>query len=72
MHDGRFNTLEEVVDFYDQGVEPNSTNISPEMFHRSSSNGHIINLSPQDKKDLVAFLKALSDPSFVTNPDYRP
>lgn len=71
MHDGRFNTLEEVVDFYVQGVEPNSTNISPEMFHRTGANGHIINLSPQDKKDLVAFLKALSDPSFVTNPDYR-
>jgi cytochrome c peroxidase len=72
MHDGRFNTLEEVVDFYDQDVEPNSPNISPDMFHRTGANGHIINLSPQNKRDLVAFLKALSDPSFVTNPDYRP
>jgi len=72
MHDGRFNTLEEVVDFYDQDVEPNSPNISPQMFHRTGANGHIINLSPQNKRDLVAFLKALSDPSFVTNPDYRP
>lgn len=72
MHDGRFNTLEEVVQFYMDGVEPNSTNISVDMFHRTGANGHTIALTLQEKSDLVAFLKALTDEEFVTNPNFRP
>lgn len=51
MHDGRFKTLEEVVDFYDKGGIPNRNldeAIKP------------LRLSAQDKLDLVEFLKALS------------
>lgn len=74
MHDGRFKTLEEVVEFYMNGVEPNSTNIHPDMFHRDPSdpNAHKINLSNKEKSDLIAFLKALSDDEFVNNPAFRP
>ncbi len=72
MHDGRFATLEEVINFYTTGVNPNSPNISPDMFHRTGANGHIINLTSQEKSDLIAFLKALSDEEFVTNPAFRP
>ena len=51
MHDGRFKTLEEVVDHYDKGGIKNKyldERIKP------------LKLSERDKSDLVAFLKALS------------
>jgi len=51
MHDGRFKTLEEVVDFYDKGGIPNK-NLDKAM--------KPLKLTDQEKKDLVAFLKALS------------
>ncbi|HEV3332075.1 MAG TPA: cytochrome c peroxidase [Bryobacteraceae bacterium] len=51
MHDGSLKTLEEVVDFYDKGCTPNK-NLDPNIKK--------LNLTDQDKKDLVAFLKALS------------
>lgn len=57
MHNGVFGTLEEVVDFYDAGGGnglgmrlPNQT-LSSEPLH----------LTKQDKRDLVAFLEALTD-----------
>lgn len=51
MHDGRFRTLAEVVDFYDKGGIPNK-NLDETM--------KPLKLTDQDKKDLVEFLKALS------------
>lgn len=48
MHDGRFKTLEEVVDYYDKGGHPNPQ-LDEEM--------HELKLSDQDKADLVTFLK---------------
>ena len=65
MHDGRFATLEEVINFYSDSVKANSTNIDNLMFDRGS---HIANLSDQEKDDLVAFLRAITDSSFVNNP----
>jgi cytochrome c peroxidase len=51
MHDGSLKTLEEVVDLYDKGGIPNK-NLDPNIKK--------LQLSDQEKKDLVAFLKALS------------
>ena len=51
MHDGRFQTLQEVVDFYDKGGIPNK-NLDKTM--------KPLKLTDQEKTDLVAFLKALS------------
>lgn len=51
MHDGRFKTLEEVVDHYDKGGIKNKY-----LDERMKP----LHLSKQDKSDLVAFLKALS------------
>jgi cytochrome c peroxidase len=51
MHDGRFQTLEEVVDFYDKGGIENK-NLDKTMKK--------LNLTAEEKKDLVAFLRALS------------
>jgi cytochrome c peroxidase len=51
MHDGAFVTLEEVVDFYNQGGGT-ASNKSPKILK--------LNLTKQEKKDLVAFLRALT------------
>ena len=51
MHDGAFKTLEEVVEFMDQGGGSNP-NLSPLV--------KPLNLTAEEKSDLVAFLKALA------------
>jgi len=51
MHDGSLKTLEEVVDFYDKGGIPNR-NLDKSIRQ--------LHLTAEEKKDLVAFLKALS------------
>ncbi|MER3425233.1 MAG: cytochrome-c peroxidase, partial [Nitrospiraceae bacterium] len=51
MHDGVFKTLEEVIDFLDKGGGPNP-NLSPLM--------KPLMLRPDEKTDLIAFLKALT------------
>jgi cytochrome c peroxidase len=51
MHDGSLKTLEEVVEYYDKGGIPNK-NLDERMKK--------LNLTAQDKADLVAFMKALS------------
>lgn len=63
MHDGRFNTLMEVLDFYNEDVQSRSPNIDPGMgqFHGG------LNLNLQNKMDILAFLNTLNDPSIVTD-----
>ncbi len=51
MHDGSIDTLEEVVEFYNQGGQPNPF-LDPSMFP--------LNLTEQEKADLVEFLYALT------------
>jgi len=67
MHDGRFTTLDEVIDFYSEGLQPSAT-IDPLM--KNIDNGGV-QLSASDKADLKAFLLSLSDPSFLSNPNFQ-
>ncbi|UTW61222.1 c-type cytochrome [bacterium SCSIO 12741] len=67
MHDGRFETLEEVIDFYNTDVKDSPT-LDKIMKDHGIAGG--LNLTNQEKADLVAFLKTLSDPSFKTNPAF--
>ena len=64
MHDGRFATLEEVVEHYNSGVRP-SASLDPIMTKPGKETG--LNLSPQQKADLVAFLHTFTDPVFLTD-----
>lgn len=66
MHDGRFQTLEEVVMHYSFQVKHSST-VDPLM--KKVSQGGLL-LSPQDRADLVAFLKTFTDTTFLKNPAY--
>ncbi len=65
MHDGRMQTLEEVVDHYNSGGVPSST-IDP--FMKYSSGG--LMLQPVQKEALLAFLHTLTDTAFVENPAF--
>lgn len=66
MHDGRFKTLEEVVDHYNSGLQASST-LDPAL---EQTRGTGLRLTDQDKKDLVNFLKTLTDTELTTNPEY--
>ena len=61
MHDGRFATLEEVIDHYISGGHL-SINANP--------NVRKLDLQDQDKKDLIAFLNTLTDSTFINNPRF--
>ncbi|MBL7683485.1 MAG: hypothetical protein JNK00_08985 [Flavipsychrobacter sp.] len=70
MHDGRFKTLEEVVEFYDHQVHIGVKNIDPVMLKPGKEDG--LNLTPLQKKQLVAFLKTLTDDDFINNAEFKP
>ena len=62
MHDGRFATLEEVIDHYNSGGHY-AINLD--------SNIRPLGLSEQNKADLIAFLKTLTDTAFVNDPRFQ-
>jgi cytochrome c peroxidase len=64
MHDGRFNTLDEVVDHYN--LVTNSSTLDGSFQQQLPYNG--LNLSQNDKSALVAFLKTLTDYQLINNP----
>ena len=63
MHDGRFSSLEEVVEHYSSGLNYSST-VDPLMKKLHMGGLHLTN---QEKQDLINFLKTLSDTDFITN-----
>ncbi|WP_298238689.1 cytochrome c peroxidase [uncultured Algibacter sp.] len=63
MHDGRFATLEEVINHYSEGLKQSST-IDP-LMKKVAQGG--VQLSVQDKADLKTFLLSLSDYEFINN-----
>jgi len=70
MHDGRFNTLEEVLDHYDSGIK-NSSTLSPlivEADNRGAAAARRISLhlTAAEKAAIIAFLHTLTDRDFVT------
>jgi len=67
MHDGRFTTLEAVVNHYSEGLQ-NSPTIDS-LMKKVAQGG--VQLTPQEKADLVAFLRTLSDPDFTNNPAFQ-
>lgn len=66
MHDGRFSTLEEIVEHYNSGLKPSAT--LPAELERTREKG--LQLSEEDKKALVAFLKTLTDDDLVSDSRY--
>ncbi|MEM1296192.1 MAG: MbnP family protein [Verrucomicrobiota bacterium] len=63
MHDGRFSTLEEVIEHYDSGVQRTAT-LDPNLAKHPPAG---LELSPADKSALIAFLQTLTDTRFLTS-----
>lgn len=89
MHDGRFKTLREVIDFYDEGVQLHK-NLSPFLqngyfkeetfvFGGQTFTDEIfvpdgtvrkLNLTKDEKENLIEFLKMFTDKNFINDPRY--
>lgn len=67
MHDGRFHSLEEVVDHYSEHIRASAT-LSPFLQASSDMSGEkSLRLNPLEKKDLISFLHLLTDSTFITD-----
>jgi cytochrome c peroxidase len=70
MHDGRFKTLQEVVDHYSDHV---AESVSLSTFMRGESNqlnGKTLKLLPKEKRQIIAFLNMLTDSTFISDPRF--
>jgi len=67
MHDGRFKTLEEVVEHYNSGLQ-NHPNLDPHLHNGNQPKQ--LNLSEEEKSALVAFLNTLTDEKLVADARY--
>jgi cytochrome c peroxidase len=88
MHDGRFNTLREVIDHYDHGIINNPqlsyrlrdipqsvisnvpVGVLPEDVDFSMYPPQSLNLTEIEKRQLEAYLRAMSDPVLLNHPKY--
>jgi cytochrome c peroxidase len=61
MHDGRFRTLEAVIDHYDHGIQRNAQ-LDPNLAKHPTTG---MKLRAEDKAALIAFLKTLTDRRFA-------
>lgn len=67
MHDGRFETLEDVLDHYTDGILASSSLSN----HLIMENGKLgLPLTKTDKQNLIAFLHSLTDYEFIANPGF--
>jgi len=69
MHDGRFKTLEEVLDHYSDHVQMASPNLDNNLIQGLNNPpfGTHMDLTATEKKQVLAFLKTLTDDKFVTD-----
>ena len=66
MHDGRFKTLDEVIDHYSHSIE-NSANL--DFFLKDGNNQPLaMNISPDEKRALIAFLNTFTDNTVAADP----
>jgi cytochrome c peroxidase len=78
MHDGRFTTLEQVVEHYNSGIKPHRNldwrlRATEELKGQQITTGKplVLNLTAVEKKGLVAFLKTLTDWEYVNDPRFN-
>lgn len=68
MHDGRFETLDEVIEHY-------STNLSPDpnldtLLRDEDGNPLVLNITDEEKAAIIAFLGTLTDQQMITDPNF--
>lgn len=68
MHDGRFDSIEQVIDFYSEGVQVNrNTDVLMEFAAQGG-----VRLNKAEKEALIAFILTMTDSSLITNPELVP
>ena len=68
MHDGRFATIEEVIEHYSSGIQ-NHPNLIPPLVNDNGQVGHF-NFTQEEKEALVAFLNTLTDDQMLNDEKY--
>lgn len=68
MHDGRFTTIDQVLDHYNEGGHASPT-VDP--FMKFTSPDMTLGLSPTKRMQIKAFLNSLTDDEFLTNPAFQ-
>ena len=74
MHDGRFETLEEVLEHYDSGIKTSST-LSPLIIEADNLDtddveGISLNLRADEQTAIIAFLHTLTDHQYLHDPKF--
>lgn len=71
MHDGRFATLEEVLDHYNEHVNINRNDIDLLMQDTNNdTKSAFLALTKEEKEAIIAFLKTLTDEHFIHNTSF--
>ncbi|MTI39934.1 cytochrome-c peroxidase [Fulvivirga lutimaris] len=71
MHDGRFATLEEVIDHYSKGIKISASldsRLKDSIIFKDEKYG--FHFSDEEKANLLKFLNTLTDHDLITNPRY--
>lgn len=66
MHNGQFQTLDQVLEHYRSGVKWSST-VDPLLIQNGTPG---IPITDSEKSKLIAFLKTLTDESFIRDPRF--
>lgn len=73
MHDGRFNTLEQVMEHYNSGIHVSET-LSPLIMEANNTTTNHkrlgLNLTKNEQQAIIAFLTTLTDKQFINNPKF--
>ncbi len=71
MHDGRFATLEEVIEHYSTGVQPH-VNLNDRLTVELTTGGTPFNsnMTAEEKNAIVAFLHTLTDEAMINNESF--
>jgi len=70
MHDGRFSSLEEVLDHYNEHIQQSPTLSSFLVNVSNKSGGKKLLLTKSEKMDIISFLHMLTDSAFINNPEF--
>ena len=70
MHDGRFSTLEEGLDHYNEHIQQSPTLSTFLQGISNEPGGTSLGLTSHEKSDILAFMNLLTDSTFITNPAF--
>lgn len=66
MHDGRFNSIDEVLDFYSKGIKQHK-NLDIRLLSQDLKKPQVLSISKEERTQLKAFLNSLTDHNFISD-----